>query len=174
MIHRPLKGTHFSRYVMGSVFLACGLLLTTVHLLAGGAFLALAAVIFYYAPRWNLRIELTEDSIRFSENVVETVPLVLRLADVAEIRRVEQKETRKGFLTTYPEYYPFVEFETRGGRIYRMHDIFGLGFDEEIARLGKAAGVLMQAFPRRGEDEAEEEEEEEAKPDSDSGGSRDV
>lgn len=153
MIHRPLKGTHFSRYAMGSVFLVCGLLLATVNLLAGGAFLALAAVIFYYAPRWNLRIEVTEESIRFSENVVETVPVELRLADLAEIRRVEQKETRKGFLTTYPEYYPFVEFETRAGRIYRMHDIFGLAFDDEIIRLGRAAGVVLTAFPRAEEEE---------------------
>jgi hypothetical protein len=148
MVHRPRKGKHFSRYAMGFVFLACGLLLFTVHLLAGGLFLALAAVILYYAPRWNLRIEITSEVLRFSENVVETTPVDLALADIAEIRRVEEKYDRKGFLSMQPEYHPFVEFETRAGKIYRMHDIFGQEFDEEILRAGPPAGIRMDDFPR--------------------------
>jgi hypothetical protein len=148
MLHRPRKGRHYSRYAMGFVFLACGALLTTVNLMAGAAFLLFAAIVFYYAPRWNLRIELTGDAIRFSENVVETYALELRLADLLEVRRVEEKEERKGFLSTYPEYYPFVEFETREGKTYRMHDIFGEAFDDELVLLAAAAGVRVSAFPR--------------------------
>jgi hypothetical protein len=138
---------------MGSVFLLCGLLLATQNLLAGGIFLPLAAVIFYYAPRWNLRIEITRDSIRFSENVLETYALELALADIAEIRRVEEKAERKGFLTTYPEFFPFVEFETREGRTYRMHDIFDTDFDEEILRAGIGAGIKLGGFPHPPEEE---------------------
>ncbi|HKP95097.1 MAG TPA: hypothetical protein VJ385_05000, partial [Fibrobacteria bacterium] len=143
---------HFSRYLMGSVFLLCGLLLATQNLLAGGIFLPLSAVVFYYAPRWNLRIEITPRTIRFSENVVETYALELALSDIAEIRRVEEKAERKGLLTTYPEYFPFVEFETRSGKTYRMHDIFDAGFDEDILRAGTAAGIDLAGFPRPGED----------------------
>jgi hypothetical protein len=141
---------------MGGVFLLCGLLLATQNLLAGGVFLPLAAVVFYYAPRWDLRIEITGEAIRFSENVLETYELELRLADIAEIRRVEEKEDRKGFLTTYQEFYPFVEFETRAGRTYRMHDIFDAGFDEEILRKGGAAGITVSAFPRPEENQQDE------------------
>lgn len=146
MIHKPRKGRTFSRYIMGGVFLACGLLLATQNLLAGGVFMPIAAVIFFYAPRWDLRIEVSASSIRFSENVVETYELELALADIALIRRVEEKEDRKGFLTSYQEFYPFVEFETRAGRIYRMHDIFDAEFDAEILRRGPGAGIDVSAF----------------------------
>jgi hypothetical protein len=148
MLHRPQRGRHFSRYAMGLVFLVCGLLLGTTHVLAGGVFLVLAGVVLYYAPRWDLRIEVTPETISFSENLVEIHPLELRFADLAEIRRVSERLDRKGFLTLYPEYHPFVEFETRGGKIYRMHDIFTEDFDEEILRLGSAAGVEVKDFPK--------------------------
>ncbi len=153
MLHKPRKSRTFSRYLMGGVFLLCGLLLATQSLLAGAVFLPLAAVILYYAPRWDLRIEISPGSIRFSENVLETYELELRMADIAEIRRVEEKEDRKGFLSTYQEFYPFVEFETREGRTYRMHDIFDEAFDEEIMRRGSAAGITVSAFPRPDETE---------------------
>jgi hypothetical protein len=133
---------------MGAVFLVCGLLLATVHLLAGLSLLIPAAVVLYYAPRWNLRIDVDGDSIRFSENVMEIRPLELRFSELAEIRRVSEKLERKGFLTGYPEYHPFVEFETAAGKTYRMHDIFTEEFDEEILRLGAAAGVKVEDFPR--------------------------
>jgi hypothetical protein len=154
MVFKPRKSRHFSRYAMGGVFLVCGLLLATQSLLAGGVFLPLAAVVFYYAPRWDLRIEITGSTIRFSENVLEVHELELRLADIAEIRRVEEKEDRKGLLLAYQEFRPFVEFETRAGKTYRMHDIFDAGFDEEILRRGPAAGIALSAFslPEDGED----------------------
>ena len=63
-----------------------------------------------------------------------------------EIRRVEEKEDRKGFLTSYQEFYPFVEFETRAGRTYRMHDIFDADFDAEIMRRGPGAGIDVSDF----------------------------
>ncbi len=148
MLHRPLKNRHYSRYGMGFVFLLCGMLLATIHLLAGTVFLLLACVIFYYAPRWNLRIELNDKSIWFSENVVETVPVALNLADILEVRRVEEKELRKGFLATYPNAYTYVEFETHGGKVYRMHDIFSEDFDQEITDLATAAGARFVAFSR--------------------------
>ncbi len=153
MMHRPRKGRHFSRYLMGAVFLLCGLLLATQNLLAGGIFLPLAAVVLYYAPRWNLRIEVTPQTLRFSENVLETYALDLALSDIAEIRRVEEKADRKGFLTTYPEFFPFVEFQTKAGRTYRMHDIFDASFDEDILRVGAGAGIAMGAFARSEEEE---------------------
>jgi hypothetical protein len=146
MIYKPRKSRTFSRYLMGGVFLACGLLLATQNLLAGGVFMPIAAIILFYAPRWDLRIEISASSIRFSENVVETYELELALADIAHIRRVEEKEDRKGFLTSYQEYYPFVEFETRAGRTYRMHDIFDAEFDAEILRRGPGAGIDVSAF----------------------------
>ena len=131
---------------MGGVFLVCGMLLATQNLLAGGVFLPIAAVILFYAPRWDLRIETSPASIRFSENVVETFEVKLAFADIARIRRVEEKEDRKGFLTSYPEYYPFVDFETRAGRTYRMHDIFDADFDEEIMLRGPGAGIDVSGF----------------------------
>lgn len=152
MLHRPRKSRHFSRYLMGGVFLLCGLLLATQNLLAGGIFLPLAAVVFYYAPRWNLRIEISGGTIRFSENVVETYALDLPLSEIAEIRRVEEKEERKGFLTGSPEFHPFVEFETHAGRIYRMHDIFDAGFDEEIISVASPAGIKLDRFSSPDED----------------------
>lgn len=148
MLFRPVKGKHYSRYAMGAVFLVCGLLLTTTHVLAGAVFLLLAGVVFYYAPRWDLRIEVTGETIRFSENVVEITPLELRFADLAEVRRVSERLDQKGFLSSYPEYHPYVEFETKAGRTYRMHDIFPEELDEEILRLGSAAGVKVEEFPR--------------------------
>ncbi|MEO7424442.1 MAG: hypothetical protein ABI036_04595 [Fibrobacteria bacterium] len=148
MLHRPRKGRHFSRYLMGAVFLVCALLLATQNLLAGGVFLAMALVMLYYAPRWNLRIEVTPDSLRFSENVLEIHALELALSDISEIRRVEEKAERKGFLITYPEYRAFVEFQTKAGRIYRMHDIFDDDFDEDILMIGTRAGIAMEGFSR--------------------------
>lgn len=146
MTFRPRKSRHFSRYLMGYVFLACGLLLCTQNLLAGAVLILPGAIVLYYAPRWELRIELNERSIRFSENVVEIHPVELLLRDLAEIKRVEEKEDRKGFLSTYSEFYPFVEFRTREGRTYRMHDIFDADFDNEITRLGAASGIGMADF----------------------------
>jgi hypothetical protein len=146
MIHKPRKNRTFSRYLMGGVFLVCGMLLATQNLLAGGVFLPIAAIMLFYAPRWDLRIEISASSILFSENVVETHELELALADIAHIRRVEEKEDRKGFLTSYQEYYPFVEFETRAGRTYRMHDIFDSDFDAEIMRRGPGAGIDVSDF----------------------------
>jgi hypothetical protein len=143
---------------MGGVFLLCGILLGTQNLLAGGVFILLSAVVFYYAPQWNLRIETTETSIRFSENVLETYAVELALSDIAEIRRIEEKEERKGLLTTYPEFFPFVEFETKAGKTYRMHDIFDAAFDEDIMRAGRAAGIALDAFPRVEEPQAPAEE----------------
>ena len=148
MIFRPRKSRHFSRYLMGYVFLGCGLLLGTQNLLAGAVLLLPAVIVLYYAPRWELRIDLTDTAIRFSENVVETHTLELPLTEIAEIYRVEEREERKGFLSAYSEFYPFVEFRTRAGRTYRMHDIFDEDFDSEIARLGAQAGIGMTAFPR--------------------------
>jgi hypothetical protein len=153
MLHRPRKSRHFSRYLMGGVFLLCGLLLATQNLLAGGIFLPLAAIVFYYAPRWNLRIEVTPRAIHFSENVLETYSLELALSDIAEIRRVEEKADRKGFLTTYPEFFPFVEFQTKDGKTYRMHDIFDAEFDEDIMRVGTQAGINLGGFPHPDEEE---------------------
>lgn len=132
---------------MGWAFLLCGLLMATVHLLAGAVLLLPAVIVLYYAPKWNLRIELSGEAIRFSENVVETHPIELALSEIKEIRRVEEKETRKGFLSTYPEFHAYVEFETRKGRIYRMHDIFDEAFDADLTRLGEAAGIDMRGFP---------------------------
>ena len=146
MLHKPRKSRTFSRYLMGVVFLVCGMLLATQNLLAGGVFIPIAAIMLFYAPRWDLRIEISAFSIRFSENVVETYELELALADIAHIRRVEEKEDRKGFLTSYQEYYPFVEFETRAGRTYRMHDIFDADFDAEIMRRGPGAGIDVSDF----------------------------
>jgi hypothetical protein len=143
---------------MGIVFVICGLLLATLHLLAGGVFLILACIIFYYAPRWNLRIELNENSIHFSENVVEITPVELPLRELLEIRRVEEKELRKGFLATFPDAYAYIEFETRQGKVYRMHDIFSDTFDTEITELGTAAGVRFVAFSREVDREPEIEE----------------
>ena len=151
MLFRPHKGRHFSRYLMGYVFIACGLLLCTQNLLAGAVLLLPGAIVLYYAPKWELRIEVTEKAIRFSENVVETHPLELSLGEIAEIRRVEEKEDRKGFLSSYSEFYPFVEFQTRAGRTYRMHDIFDDDFDAEIERVGAASGIGLEAFPRPSE-----------------------
>jgi hypothetical protein len=146
LLHKPRKNRHFSRYVMGAVFLSCGLLLATLNLPAGAALLLPGAIVLFYAPRWNLRIELAEKSIRFSENVVETHAVELALSEIREIRRVEEKETRKGFLSTYPEFYAFVEFETRNGKVHRMHDIFDEAFDADLTRLGEAAGIDMRGF----------------------------
>lgn len=147
MIFRPRKNRHFSRYRMAYVFLACGALLCTQNLLAGAVLLLPGLVVLYYAPKWELKIDLGGNVIRFSENVVEVHPVELTLAEIAEVRRVEEKEERKGFLRSYPEFYPFVEFRTRAGRTYRMHDIFDEDFDAEMMRAGTSAGIEMAAFP---------------------------
>lgn len=146
MVFRPHRKRHFSRYLMGYVFLGCGLLLGTQNLLAGAVLLLPGAIILYYAPRWELRIELNERFIRFSENVVEVHPVEILLKDLAEIRRVEEREERKGFLSTYSEFYPFVEFRTREGRTYRMHDIFDDDFDAELERLAAQGGIGLDGF----------------------------
>lgn len=151
MTFRPRKSRHFSRYLMGYVFLGCGLLLGTQNLLAGACLLLPAAVVLYYAPRWELRIDVNERSIRFSENVVETHPVEILLSELEEIRRVEEREDRKGFLSTYSEFYPFVEFRTRAGRVYRMHDIFDADFDAEVERLAAGGSIGAEAFRRPGE-----------------------
>lgn len=149
MIFRPRKGRHFSRYLMGYVFLGCGLLLGTQNLLAGAFLLLPAAITLYYAPRWELRIDLNERSIRFSENVVEIHPVEILLKELAEVRRVEEKEERKGFLGGYSQCYPFVEFLTLQGRTYRMHDIFDADFDAELERLAAASGrIVLEGFRR--------------------------
>jgi hypothetical protein len=146
MVFRPRKSRHFSRYLMGYVFLGCGLLLGTQNLLAGACLLLPAAIILYYAPRWELRIEVDERLIRFSENVVETHPVEVLLRELAEVKRVEEREERKGFLGSYSEFYGFVEFRTREGRIYRMHDIFDADFDAEIERLAESGGIGLGGF----------------------------
>lgn len=146
MIFRPRKSRHFSRYLMGYVFLGCGLLLGTQNLLAGAALLLPSLVVLYYAPRWELRIELNERSILFSENVVETRPVEIPLKDLSEIRRVEERAERKAFLSSYSEFYPFVEFRTHAGRTYRMHDIFDADFDAEIERLAALDGIGLEGF----------------------------
>ncbi len=133
---------------MGWVFLFCGLMLCMVNLMAGAAFLLPAAAIFWFAPKWNLRIEVGEKSFRFSENVVETFALELPFSDIAEIRHVEESEQRKGFLTTYPEFYPFVEFVTRAGKIHRMHDIFGAAFDAELKAVCDVSGIPFLGLSR--------------------------
>lgn len=147
MVFRPHRKRHFSRYLMGYVFLGCGLLLGTQNLLAGAVLFLPGAIILYYAPRWELRIELNERLIRFSENVVEVHPVEILLEDLAEIRRVEERAERKGFLSTYSEFYPFVEFSTRAGRTYRMHDIFDSDFDAEMERLAAQGGIGLTGFP---------------------------
>jgi hypothetical protein len=136
---------------MGYVFLGCGLLLGTQNLLAGACLLLPAAIILYYAPRWELRIEVNERFIRFSENVVETRPVEVLLKDLAEVTRVEEREERKGFLTSYSEFYAFVEFRTREGRTYRMHDIFDADLDSEIERLAERGGIGLDGFRLRSE-----------------------
>jgi hypothetical protein len=129
---------------MGLVFLLCGLLLFTVHYLAGIPFLLLAGVFLYYAPRWDLRIEVEEDGIRFSENVVDTGPVVLAMADLAEIRRVSEESGRRHLLTGHSDIMDFVEFETRGGKTWRMHDVFPQALDEELARVAARTGVKVK------------------------------
>lgn len=148
MLHRPLKAKHYSRFAMGMVFLICGLLLTTVNIAAGSAFLLFSAVIFYFAPRWNLHIELTPKTIRFSGNILETSPVELPFSDLVEIRRVKEKEDRKSFFTLYPEYYAFIEFETQTGKTYRMHDIFSEGFDDALAEQGESMGIKVSGFTK--------------------------
>jgi hypothetical protein len=144
MVFRPRKDMHFSRRALGLLFLACGLLLLTVHYLAGLPFLLLAGIFLYYAPRWDLRIEVGEGRLRFSENVLDTAPVELFLADLAEIRRVSEESGRRNLLTGHVDFMDFVEFETRSGKVWRMHDVFPEALDEELARLCAAAGVQVK------------------------------
>lgn len=144
MQFRPRKDMHFSRRAMGLLFLLCGLLLFTVHYLAGIPFLLLAGIFLYYAPRWDLSIEVGEDRIRFSENVVDTDPVAVDLADLVEIRRVSEESGRRNLLTGISDMMDFVEFETRGGRTWRMHDVFPEALDEELARVAARAGVQVK------------------------------
>ncbi len=144
MLFRPRKEMHFSRRAMGFAFLGCGILMTAIHYLAGAPLFLLAAVFLYFAPRWNLRIVVEGDRIWFSENVLDAGPVELRISDLAEIRRVSEQEDRKGLLTTHPEYIPFVEFETRDGKVWRMHDIFPEDLDEELVRVAVPAGVQVK------------------------------
>jgi hypothetical protein len=144
MLFRPRKDMHFSRRAMGAIFLVCGLLLLTVHYLAGIPFLLFAAIFLYYAPRWDLRIEVAEERIAFSENVVDTAPVTVAVADLAEIRRVSEESGRRNFLTGHSDIMDFLEFETRGGKIWRMHDVFPEALDEELARVAARAGVPVK------------------------------
>ena len=132
MQYRPVKGKHFSRYGMAAVFLFCGILLLSVNWIAGTPFIALGLVVLYFAPKWNLNIEFKDSKIFFSENVVEINPVELAYDLIAKVRRIEEKESRKGLLFTFPDSYAFIEFETYAGKVYRMNDIFGPEFDEEI------------------------------------------
>jgi hypothetical protein len=137
MLFRPRRDLHFSRRAMGLLFLACGLLFLLVHLLAAIPFLLLAGIFLYLAPRWDLRIEVGEDSLRFSENVVDAKPVEILLADLTEIRRVAEESGRAHLLTGVPDRMDFLEFETRGGKVWRMHDTFP---DELDLALIEAAG----------------------------------
>lgn len=144
MLFRPRREMHFSRRLMGWVFLICGLLLSTVHYLAGLPLLAFAGVFLYYAPRWDLRIEVGGEAVRFSENLIDAGSIELRLQDLAEIRRVSELVDRRGILNGNQEYLPFLEFESRSGKVWRMHDIFPEALDEELRRVGAAAGVQVK------------------------------
>jgi hypothetical protein len=146
MMYRPRKDMHFSRRAMGLVFLGCGLLLTSVHYLAGLPLLLLAAVFLYYAPRWDLRIEIGASSLRFSENLVDAGPVEISLADLSEVRKVMEDSGRKDMLTGHPQYMEFVEFVTRDGRIWRMHDVFPEAFDEALAEAASGAGAQVKDF----------------------------
>ncbi len=117
---------------MAAVFLFCGVLLLSVNWIAGSPFILFGLVVFYFAPKWNLKIEFKNSKIFFSENVVEINPVELDYELIAKVRRIEEKENRKGFLFTFPESYAYIEFETFAGKVYRMHDIFGPDLDEEI------------------------------------------
>lgn len=144
MQFQPRKDMHFSRRALGLVFLFCGLLLSTAHYLAGIPFLLMAGIFLYFAPRWDLRIEVEEARIRFSENVVDTHPVSVELADLVEIRRVSEESGRRNLLTGLSDIMDFVEFETRGGKTWRMHDVFPEALDEELARVAARAGVQVK------------------------------
>lgn len=144
MQFRPRKDMHFSRRTMGFVFLGCGLLLLTVHYLAGLPLLLFAAIFLYYAPRWDLRIDLDDAGLRFSENIVDAGPVELRWADLAEIRRVEEESGRKHLLTGHPESMVFLEFVARDGKVWRMHDVFPEALDEALSSAGSRAGVEVK------------------------------
>lgn len=144
MLFRPRREMYFSRRLMGWVFLVCGLLLTTVHYLAGLPLLLLAGIFLYYAPRWDLRIEVGVETLRFSENLIDAESMELRFQDLAEIRRVSELVDRRGILNSSHEYLPFLEFECRSGKVWRMHDIFPEALDEELRRVAAAAGVQVK------------------------------
>lgn len=146
MIFRPRKDMHFSRRAMGFLFLACGLLLLTVHYLAGIPFLAFAAIFLYYAPRWDLRIDVGDETLEFSENVLDERAVRLAWGDLSEIRRVAESREKGGFPLGQPDWMGFVEFETRAGKVWRMHDIFPDGLDEELLRRAAERGVQVQDF----------------------------
>lgn len=131
---------------MGSVFLICGLLLATQHPLGGGVFLVIAAIIFYYAPRWDLRIEVSDRTIRFSENVVDTRELEIQLADISEIRRVEEHDKKRPFLSFYSDVRPFIEFVMRTGKIHRLHDNFDEDLDDAILEFGNRFSITVAGF----------------------------
>lgn len=135
---------HFNRRVMGWMFLLCGLLLLTVHYLAGLPFLMFAAVFLYYAPRWDLRIEVGDDILRFSENILAPEAVDLAWADLAEIRRVSEAVGRRNLLTGQSEYMDFVEFVMRSGKVWRMHDIFPEDLDETLRLAAGDKGVHLQ------------------------------
>lgn len=145
-VYTPRKDMHFSRRALGLVFLACGFLLTLVHYLAGVPLLLLAAIFLYYAPRWDLRIEFGEGGLRFSENVLDAGPVELKLADLAEVRKVVEDSGRKDLLTGHPQYMQFVEFVTRDGKVWRMHDVFPEAFDEALAEAAARAGAQVKDF----------------------------
>lgn len=146
MVFQPRKDMHFSRRAMGLVFLACGLLLTLVHYLAGLPLLILAGIFLYYASRWDLRIEIGEASLRFSENLLDAGSVEIELADLAEIRKVREDSGRRDLLTGHPQYMDFIEFVTRAGKVWRMHDVFPEAFDAELARAAERSGAQVKDF----------------------------
>lgn len=129
---------------MGYLFLACGLLFLLVHILASLPFLLLAGIFLYYAPRWDLRIELGEHSLWFSENVLDQKPVEIALADLAEIRRVAEESGRANLLTGIPDRMDFVEFVAHSGKVWRMHDIFSEELDRALIEAAGLAGVQVK------------------------------
>ena len=146
MQYRPRKDMHFSRRAMGILFLVCGVLLLTVHYLAGIPFLVFAAIFLYYAPRWDLRIDVGDETLGFSENVLDEKAVRLDWTEIAEIRRVAERTEKRGFPMGQPDWMGFVEFETRAGKVWRMHDIFPEALDEELLRRAAERGVQVQDF----------------------------
>lgn len=146
MVYTPRQDMHFSRRALGFVFLGCGLLLTAVHFLAGVPLLLLAALFLYNASRWDLRLEIGADRLRFSENLVDTRAVEIPLADLAEVRKVTEDSGRKDLLTGHAQYMGLVEFVTRDGKVWRMHDVFPEACDAALAEAASRAGAQVKDF----------------------------